>query len=65
MTDDFGQRMKLFRAEIEAAENLAIQVRRIRMTPPVDDDFPEVLHDYEGAIQTLLKACKDNGRTLS
>jgi hypothetical protein len=50
--------------EFDAAIEFAKAVRAIEMTPIVDDDYPEVRHRYEGALKTLLLACKANGRTV-
>jgi hypothetical protein len=57
-------RMKLQRAEFDAADNLASAIRAHGMTPIVDDDYPEVRHRYESALREFLSACKANGRTL-
>lgn len=58
------ERMKLQRAEFDAAEELANAIRAHGMTPVVDDDYPEVRHRYEGALRTFLKACEANGRPI-
>ncbi len=60
--DDFAKRMKLLDAELGAIEAAAEQVRRLRCTPPVDDDFPEVKHAYDGSVRTLVNALRNNGR---
>lgn len=57
-------RMKLQRAEFDAADELANAIRAHGMTPVVDDDYPEVRHRYEGALQTFLRAIRANGRKL-
>lgn len=57
-------RMELQRSEFDAADEFAKQVRRIQMTAVVDDDYPEVRHDYESALRDLLKACEANGRHI-
>lgn len=59
MTQD---RMALMRAEFDAADKLAEQLRRHNMTPVVDDDYPEVRHNYESALAAFLEAMKANGR---
>ena len=28
----------------------------------VDDDYPRMRHQYEGALKTFIEACKNNGR---
>ena len=50
--------------EFAAVQNLAKQMRRIELTPPVDDDYPEVRHDYESAIREAMQAFKANGRKM-
>lgn len=30
--------------------NVITQARRLSMTPPVDDDFPEVKHAFDSAV---------------
>ena len=47
-------------AEFSAAYEFAKQVRRIEMTAVVDDDYPEVRHDYEGALRVLIGAVGAN-----
>jgi hypothetical protein len=54
--------MKAQTDEFDAVAELAKQYRRIEMTPVVDDDYPEVRHGYEGAIQRLITALRNNGR---
>lgn len=51
-------------AEFDAMQALAEQWRRLTLTPIVDDDYPEVRHDYERALGLFLLACKGNGRTM-
>lgn len=60
--EEFGRRMKRLDAELAAIEAAAEQVRRLRLTPPVDDDFPEVKHAYDSSVRTLVEALRDNGR---
>jgi len=57
-------RIKLQKAEFDACDELAKQMRRINLTPIVDDDYPEVRHGYEAALRAFLTACSANGRTL-
>lgn len=53
--------LKTYSAEIDAAKELAKQLRRVEMTPPVDDDFPEVKFDYDRAARLFVAAWKANG----
>jgi hypothetical protein len=50
------------RAEFDAMEELAKQHRRLTMTPIVDDDYPEVRHDWESALAVFINKMKENGR---
>jgi NTP pyrophosphatase (non-canonical NTP hydrolase) len=56
------RRMALQRAEFDAADKLAIQIRRHSLTAPVDDDYPEVRSDYECALRNFIDALRANGR---
>jgi len=58
MTD----KMQTQRAEFDAADRLAECLRRHNMTPVVDDDYPSVRHDYEGALDVFVETMKANGR---
>lgn len=58
------QTIETQRAEFDAVAELCKQYRRITLTPIVDDDYPEVRHDYENAMRSLLRAIKANGRQL-
>lgn len=49
-------RMSLVRAELDAASDLAKEYRRLSMTAPVDDDFPEVKFDYDRAARKFVEA---------
>lgn len=49
-------------AEFDAMSKLAEQWRRITMTAVVDDDYPEVRHDYERAASAFVTARAVNGR---
>lgn len=57
-------RIGLQNLEFDAVQEMAVQWRRLSMTAVVDDDYPEVRHDYEGAMSGLMRALKANGRTL-
>jgi hypothetical protein len=50
--------------EFDAMDRLAKEWRRLQLTAVVDDDYPEVRHDYEGACRDFLAACKANGRAI-
>lgn len=50
------------RKEFQAGDQLAKQLRRLSFTPVVDNDYPEVRHDYETALSSLIDAMKENGR---
>jgi len=48
------------RAEFEAVERL---IQAANALPPiVDDDYPEMRSRYEGAMYSLLRAARENGR---
>jgi len=49
-------KLNLFRKELDAARDLGEQCRRLSSTPPVDDDFPAVKHDYDGAARAFVAA---------
>lgn len=55
-------RMKLQRAEFDAADKFASALRAHNMTAVVDDDYPEVRHRYESALAEFIGAMKANGR---
>ena len=57
-------KMETQRLEFEAMAELAKQWRRIQMTPIVDDDYPEVRHGYESALNEFLRKCFENGRQM-
>lgn len=50
------------RDEFDAMHELDKQYNRLLMTPIVDDDYPEVRHQYEGALAKFIEAMKANGR---
>ena len=54
--------MQLQTAEFDAVARLAEQYRRLTLTPVVDDDYPSVRHDYEGAVRAVIAAFAANGR---
>jgi hypothetical protein len=51
--------------EFRACNELGEHMARIRVTPIVDDDYPQVRHGYESALRAFLRACKANGRTMT
>lgn len=59
---DIQERMELQNKEFDAVRRLAAQMRRIELTPIVDDDYPEVRFGYEGAAEDVLSAFIANGR---
>lgn len=59
-----NKRLDLQNAEFDAVRELAMQMRRIEMTPVVDDDYPEVRYGYEGAVDGAMVAFRNNGRSL-
>lgn len=50
--------------EFDALERLCKRWRALQLTAVVDDDYPEVRHYYEAALNAFLAACAANGRTL-
>lgn len=63
--DAFAEQMRLLDVELAAIEGAAEQVRRLRCTPPVDDDFPQVYHEYNSSVSSLVDALRVNGRLLN
>lgn len=61
MTKD---RIDLMNEEFNAARELSKQMRRIEMTPVVDDDYPEVRFDYDQAARSFIDAYKANREVL-
>lgn len=49
--------------EFTAAKELAKQLHRIELTPPVDDDFPFVFAEYNLAVSKFIEACARNNRS--
>lgn len=47
---------QLFREVAGAAHAVAVQRRRLDFTPPVDDDFPQVKHEFDSAVKDLVRA---------
>ncbi len=58
MTD----KMKLQTKEFEAVNRLATAYQQLCSCPVVDDDYPEMRHYYESALQNLIRALRDNNR---
>lgn len=61
-SDSLMKRLALQKAEFDAADAFAKEVRRIQLTPVVDDDYPAVRECYEFALMRLIQALKKNGR---
>lgn len=57
-----ADKMKLQRAEFDAADKMAKCLRVLNSTPIVDDDYPEARHNYESALSAHIAAMKANGR---
>lgn len=53
-----------YNAEFKALDEVIKQYKRIQMTPCIDDDFPQVLFEYDQSVRTFLDKCKDNGRGI-
>ena len=58
----FEEQMRLLDVELAAIEGAAEQVRRLRLTPPVDDDFPQIKFEYDQSVRTLVDALNANNR---
>jgi hypothetical protein len=54
--------MELMRKEFDAGDAYAEALRRHNSTPVIDDDYPEVRHEYEGKLHGLIEAMIKNGR---
>jgi hypothetical protein len=50
----------LMNAEFDALEKLQKATRRMHDTPVVDDDYPEMRHYYNSALQDFIDALKNN-----
>ena len=61
-TDKLAQQMVLLDLELHALEHAARHGNRLQMTPPVDDDFPQVKFEYEQSIRSLVDALRENKR---
>lgn len=55
-------RIGLQNLEFDAVDELMVQWRRLSMTAVVEDDYPAVRHDYEGALSNLVRMMQANGR---
>lgn len=62
MTAELQSKIELQNAEFKAVSELAKQYRRITMTAPVDDDYPEVAFEYNRAVENTIRAFKATGR---
>ena len=54
MTDPLAEAMKALDDELAAIEHAAKQANRLRLTPPVDDDFPRVKFEYDQSVRSLI-----------
>ncbi len=59
---DMDNRYETQRKEFDAADNFSKNLKRLFQTPIVDDDYPEVRHEFESSLANLVRAMKDNGR---
>lgn len=50
----------LLNAEFAAVKNIRDDYRRLSMTAIVDDDYPQMRHNYESGVRELVKALKEN-----
>lgn len=50
--------------EFNAVSLLSKRYEQLVMTPVVDDDYPRVRHEYEGAVRVVIEAFKVNGRKI-
>ena len=57
-----ADKMTLQRNEFDAADAFAEALRRLNYTAIVDDDYPQMRHEYEGALAGLIAAMKANDR---
>lgn len=58
MTD----KMQTQRDEFDAVSDFSNAAKQLFATAVVDDDYPQARHQYEGALQALIKALTANGR---
>lgn len=56
--------LEAFNREIMAVAELVKQHRRLCMTPPVDDDFPQVKYEYDRAVRVAIAAFREYGRNV-
>ena len=50
------------RDEFEAADSFSRRLRQLNSTPIVDEDYPEIRHLYESALENLIRKMTVNGR---
>lgn len=56
-------RIQLQRDEFAAADGVATHIGRINMTAVVDDDWPQVKHEYDRAVvEFVSRAIENRGR---
>lgn len=53
-------RIELQNAEFTALDDLIQQWNRLRLTPVVDDDYPEMRHYYESSLRSFVRALNEN-----
>lgn len=61
-SESIDNMMKLQSAEFDALTKLCASYKVLQSTPIVDDDYPEMRHYYESALQGFIRALRDNGR---
>lgn len=54
--------MQKQRDEFDAVANLSKAYKAITYTPVVDDDYSEIRHTYDSALNALIRALKANNR---
>lgn len=53
-------RIDLQNAEFAAVSRLVSHYRKVTLTPPVDDNYPQVRRDYDRALADLIKKVRKN-----
>jgi NTP pyrophosphatase (non-canonical NTP hydrolase) len=60
MSPEWDRRMAAQKAEFDAMAELAKQWRRLELTAVVDDDYPQVRHEWESALSAFIEAMQRN-----
>lgn len=47
-------------AKVERMRGVVEAGRKLRMTAPVDDDFPEIMHNFDSELRKASKALEDD-----